>query len=234
MRSTRGRRRPRAYLGVDLTDRHARRPRPIDVCGLELTSAGPRVSFWTWEWDAPGEPLDLEPLLPELTGARLLGIDGPQALALPGRSLRACERAVAAAGKTPDRLPDPGAPYAGFVRSSVELFEALERAGLTLDPRPGGTGALEVYPAHAFRHLAGGRLATKASAEGRRARRALLVAAGLRGLPREPGHDRLDAAVAALVAAVADGVLGGLAVRRLGEPRTRRDGLGREGYLTSF
>ena len=100
-------------LGLDLTDRHARTPRPIDVCALHEAPGGTlRASFWSWTWTPADEgEVDLSPVLSKLKAAPAIGMDGPQGLAAPGRSLRSCERETAAAGKTPDQLPPPGKPY---------------------------------------------------------------------------------------------------------------------------
>ena len=74
--------------------------------------------------------------------------------------------------------------------------------------RAHGPEPLEVYPAGAFRVLAGGRVAPKSTPAGLRARRTLLA----RAVTPPPGfamwsHDGLDATVAALTAA--DHVRGG-------------------------
>ncbi|PYC22004.1 hypothetical protein DMO17_16265 [Aquipseudomonas alcaligenes] len=183
------------YLGADLTDRYAKGRRPIDVCGLTPDAAGQfHAEFWQWHWDAPELPVQVDSLLPELRGARLTLIDGPQALALPGQTMRDCERKLAAAGKTPDAPPCSG-PYAGFVRSSLELFAALAHAGL----RP-NTPIAETYPGAVWKRLGTG-LAKKSSHDGRRQRRELLERMGVRGLTELPSHDRLDACLCALLAA---------------------------------
>jgi Protein of unknown function (DUF429) len=206
-----------AYLGIDLTDRHARRPRAVDVCGLDATPGGLAARFWTWTW-AGGE---LGAVAGEFGAAESAMIDGPQALAAEGRSLRACERLCRAAGKTPDRLDRCAGPYAGFVRTSVELFAALDRAGLAVSPPGLASGVCEVYPGHLWTRLAPG-LAKKATALGLRQRAAILSACGVALADAALTHDRLDATLAALAAAAARGAAPGLAVVPMGEPLRRR------------
>ena len=80
MRSEQQGQRP-AYLGVDLSDRYGKTPRPVWVCGLIIEDGRASAQFWPWLWPAPGEPLDVAPLLPELQAARVVLIAGPQGLA---------------------------------------------------------------------------------------------------------------------------------------------------------
>ena len=47
-------------------------------------------------------------------------LDGPQALASRGASLRVCER-QSAIGKTPDKRPGLAKPFAGFICSSLDV-----------------------------------------------------------------------------------------------------------------
>lgn len=234
MRSTRHSAPPTSvppYLGVDLTDRHAKTVRPIDVCGLRPEGGALRAEFWAWSWTPAPAPIDPAALLPELRASRAVMIDGPQGFARPGRTARECERIARAAGRTPDDWPVPGRPYAGFVRSSLELFHELHRAGVSVSPAD-GAGACEVYPGDLWPRLAGGRLPRKTTSEGRRARRTLLEQLGLRGLPAAPTHDQLDAAVCALVAACVDGLVPGLTLETIGEElAVEEDGRLREGPM---
>ena len=187
------------FVGVDLTDLSAARPRPVDVA---LMDRWRRVRFTTWSFAADGAgllPADV------LRDGAVVAIDGPQGLAAPGRKVRAGERELRCAGKTPDALPAPGsAPYAGFVRGSVLLFSALRAKGLDVlgeVPRDRAV-LLEVYPADLWKKWAGHALPKKQGAEGRRARWDLLRGQGLE-LPKgadEITHDELDAAAAALAA----------------------------------
>lgn len=205
------------YLGVDLTDRHAPRPRPVDVCGLDATHRGLAARFWTWTWDGD----ELGAIAGELRAAECAMIDGPQALAADGRSLRASERLCRAAGKTPDQLARLSGPYAGFLRTSLELFAAVDRAGMLVSPSGLAAGVCEVYPGHLWTRLAPG-LAPKASALGVRQRAAALSACRVALGGAALTHDRLDAALAALAAAAARGAAPGLAVVAIGEPLRRR------------
>ena len=121
------------YLGADLTDGTPGRRRPIDVCGLTPDDAKFSASFWTWEWS-----------------------DGPQGLASKGRTMRACDRAASAAAKTGDERDTVKGPYAGFVLSSLDLFQRLHGAGVPVsDSGPAG-GVWEVYPALLWRRLVSG------------------------------------------------------------------------------
>ena len=225
-------REPAPYLGADLTDRTARSCRPIDVCGLEPAPDGRlRARFWQWLWDPAPEPVQLGPVLAEVRGARCAMLDGPQALASAGRTLRACERRSRAAAKTPDRPPEPGRPYAGFVRSSLDLFAGLDRSGVPIGAVPGPT-ACETYPAEVWLRLAGERLPRKTTREGVAARVRLLELHGVVGLPPAPSHDHCDAAACALVAAAWDGAVEGLVAEAVGDELTRdADGTLREGVM---
>ena len=116
-----------AYIGIDLTDRYSAECRNIDVCGLQPVGNGLRASFWFWEWDVPPQPLVIDTIVTEFRAARLMMVDGPQALAKQGSLLRMCERQSAAGGKTPDAPPLMTKPFAGFIRSSLEFFNAMRR-----------------------------------------------------------------------------------------------------------
>jgi len=210
---------PPPFIGVDPTDRHARSPRPMDACGLTPLPGGRfATTFWQWQWPAHGERLDVSPLLRELNGWRITAIDGPQGLARPGARMRECERRLAAAGKTPDVPPEQG-PFAGFVRSSVELFAALHAARVPVSAEGASRGVYEVYPGRLWPELAGIRLPNKGSAEGRATRGSLLAALGVVFDESVAlTHDQLDACVAAVVAAALGGAIAGLEVRRAGLP----------------
>jgi hypothetical protein len=219
------------FLGADLTDGTAATPRAVDVCGLRRESSGVVATFWEWRWG--GEGGGVGPVAAEIRGARCALLDGPQALAAPGRSMRACERLVAAAGKTPDSRDKivRGRPYAGFVLASLDLFAALDRAGVAVSPEGIAGGVGEVYPGHLWRLLAPS-LAKKTTPLGVVQRRALLDACGVRLPEGGATHDQLDAALAALAAAAACGAAPGLSARVIGEPLARRaDGALEEGPL---
>jgi hypothetical protein len=216
------------YLGVDLTDGHARRVRRVDVCGLDPEDGALVARFWQWTYE--GGISDVTSLLPEIRAARGALLDGPQALARRSATMRAGERTLAAAGKTPDAPPLSG-PYAGFVRTSVELFAALDRAGIPVSP-PDLVGATsEQYPGGSWKRLAG-RLPSKKLPSGLAARRTLLEALGVR-FPAvlRLNDDHLDACLGAVTAAAADGSLDGAHAERFGLPLERDGSVLREGPI---
>ena len=163
----------------------------------------------------------------------VLVVDGPLGLGEPGAAMRGCERLLAAAGKTPGRLPVPGSrPFAGFVRGSVELAARLWAEGWL--PVHDGRDAraatmLEAYPGASWRALAGARLPRKTSVAGRRARVDLLLANGL-AFDRDPRtHDELDAALCAWLGWKLH--QDPLRVRLVGRPAFRAGGKLREGVI---
>ena len=201
------------YLGVDLTDRYSARPRPIDVCGLQLDGTGRLLAqFWQWTWPAHG-PLDVSQLLPEVRRAKSVMVDGPQGLARLERTLRVSERALAAAGKTASTRPPLSQPFGGYICSSLDLFASFREAGLGVDQ---SSHLVEVYPAAFWTRLVTG-LPNKKSLAGREARIASLTAVGVNLPTSLPTHDQLDACAAALVGAAADNLLPGLSVVQMGE-----------------
>src|SRR5579871_4901672 len=137
------------YIGADLTDRYSAQCRDIDVCGLTPARDGPlQAAFWRWRWDRAPQPLNVAPVAQELRAARVAMLDGPQALACPGTALRVCERQSACVGKTPDTCPPLSKPFAGFIRSSLDLFAALKHEGIAISPPVFTGGVCEVYPGH--------------------------------------------------------------------------------------
>ncbi len=221
------------YLGADLTDRYSKACRPTEVCGLELLpTASLSASFWQWEWDRGPEELDVHSILPELRSARSSMFDGPQGLATRGKSLRACERHSSAAGKTPDVRPARSKPFATYIWSSLDLFNALHSASIMISPPNFISGVSEVYPAHIWRILADRVLPKKKSKVGRLLRKRLLEDLGIWGLPDLPSHDQNDACIAAVLAAAADGKIQGMKVGRVGEPlAVDATGVLREGQM---
>lgn len=228
MRTTRAGPTPE-FIGVDLTDGTVASPRTVDVCGLRKDVTGLAAHFWTWTWDGEG----LNEIVAELRDCRCAMLDGPQGLAAPGRSMRQCERLAAASGKTPDSREKivRSRPFAGFVLSSLDLFAGLEAHGLAIS-RPdllGGIG--EVYPGHLWRLLSR-TLAKKTTGLGVAQRAALLAACDVRLPDLQVSHDKLDAALAALVAAAACNSAPGLAAKHIGDPLVRRpDGTLEEGPM---
>ena len=222
------------FIGVDLTDRYARRPRPIDVCGLTpRADGGFAATFWKWHWPAPEEPLGIEAILREVTAADATMLDGPQALCFPGVRMRECERICGAAGKTPDTLPQQGRAYQGYVRSSVELFTAFHTAHVQISPNPERGGVGEVYPGGIWRRLTSRRIPGKKHELGRQARKEILSLLGVLEWPHEnlPSDDENDACVAALMAAAARGAVPGMGTHGIGIPLMVIDGQRREGEL---
>lgn len=223
------------YIGVDLSDRYANQPRQIDVCGLTPVANGGGVDakFWQWAWPTSGDPLVVRDsrVLHEVLSAAAVMIDGTQGLASPGRTARQCEVTLNAAGKTPSVLPRLGVPYAGFMRSSVDLFAAFHALAVPVGPVDHRRGVSEVYPASLWIALSPRPLPQKKTREGRVARRVLLERLGVRGLPDAPSHDENDACVSALIAAAACGEVAGLGVRNVGLPVQVEGGVLREGWM---
>lgn len=197
-------REPVRFTGWDLTDPYSRACRPVDVATVD--SRG-RVRFSEVRWPAPSrdggfDPVALWAAFP-VEVEDVVVVDGPQALARPGASVREAERLLRAPGRTPDVLPVPGRPFAGFVRGSVLLFAGLRAGGglpmLDVDTASVGEARLfEAFPGATWRALAVEKLGAKASREGRERRRAVLEARGLHFPGGElPTHDQLDAAVCA-------------------------------------
>lgn len=135
------------YIGADLTDRYSKACRSIDVCGLSSDANNTLAAqFWLWHWDAGPGTLDVSVVSSEVRVAKAATFDGPQALATRGQDLRACERQSAAIGKTGDSLPPLTRPFAGFIRSSLDIFAALRQSGVEISPDRFLGGVSEVYP----------------------------------------------------------------------------------------
>ena len=222
------------FIGVDLTDPHARRVRPATVAVMDRWR---RVRLSDWTPSPGGAGLVSAEVAAD---GFVLALDGPQGLSAPGRRLRAAERELRTAGKTGATRPRTG-PYAGFLRGSVELFAALRETGLSVFGEGPEEEAvlLEVYPADVWVRLAKSRkLPPKRTAAGLRTRWELLRSEGveLEGGPgplglKEVTHDQLDAAAAAFVAYLwATGKSS-----RAGEPPVWDAAAGclREGYIVS-
>ncbi|MBN8230134.1 DUF429 domain-containing protein [Corallococcus macrosporus] len=187
------------FVGWDLTDPFARAPRPVDEA---IVDADGRVRFSQRVWPRAPDPEALAEAFAVGPGDVVV-VDGPQALANPGAKMRDAERKLRAPGRTPDVLPLPGPPFAGFVRGGVLLFAALRAHArlpmLDLDtPELSRARLFEAFPGATWRALAVEKLGAKASPEGRARRQALLEATGLRF--ENAGtctHDQLDAALCA-------------------------------------
>jgi hypothetical protein len=207
------------YIGADLTDRHAKGARPIDVCGLHPVGPGRfEADYWQWTWDRAPAALNVAAVADEITGALCTLIDGPQALAAEGADVRECERLARTSARTPDTEPADDRFASGFIRSSLEFFRALHTAGVAVSPPGFLRGAGEVYPGVLWQVLARRVLPRKGSTGGQVARRAILQALGVQNLPSLTSHDQADACLAALIAAAADGKVPGLTIGALGRP----------------
>src|SRR5205807_7803953 len=138
-----------------------------------------------------------------------------------------------AVGKTPDARPALSKPFAGFIWSSLDLFNALKKAGARISPLGFVGGVSEVYPGHIWtilgnRHV----LPRKSTPAGRAVRKRILEVLGVVGLPGLLTHDQNDACVAALIAAAADGKVPGVSVASIGSALlVDMDGTLREGPM---
>ena len=219
------------YIGGDLTDRYSAGCRPIDVCGLAPAGDMLTASFWHWEWDPFPQPLNIDAIVDEVRKSRAAMLDGPQGLALPGELLRSCERQAGAVGKTPDIPPPKDRPFATYIHSSLDLFLALHKAGILVDPPDYKGGVSEVYPGHIWSILSERVLPRKSTKEGRLARKRILEVIGVAGLPELPTHDQNDACVGSLMGAAADGKVQGMIVQAIGLTLKVDNGLLREGRM---
>ena len=202
------------FVGVDLTSAFAQRRRSVDIAVLnnELRCQ----LMWT-DWPDASlvtkrDSAALSNMLAKSASEaqeRVLAIDGPQGLAAIGQKMRHCEKELGTPGRSPDTLPSAsagGAPFQGYIRSSVDLFAAL--LGATPAPTLVGLNSpsdmeatlYEVFPGAEWTVIAGCRLPKKASRIGRIARRHILASLGISGLPEVPTPDMNDAAVGAYLA----------------------------------
>lgn len=189
------------FIGLDLSDPTAERPRPCDYAVLDTDFS---CTFGQWDYREDGTRI-----IPDAALGRsfILGIDGPQGLAGdPGSDVRYSEKAVNAPGRSPYEFPTDGKPYEGLITGSVRLFYQLVLSSrfrlLGLDGiTPADTTLLEVYPGGAWKIVAEEPLPPKKTLDGRHARTELLANLGLQ-LPSValPTADQLDAAIAAWVA----------------------------------
>jgi len=192
----------RYFVGIDLTD-----PTVVAPCACDVAVLDPNLvcsfSLWDYQQDGLG-------IVPDAVLGRsfVLAIDGPQGLAgAPEDTVRESERAANTPGRTPYELPSSEHPYAGFTAGSVRLFHALAIGGarfrlLGLGDAPvRDANLMEVFPGGGWRSLGGAALPSKRSLQGRRQRRAMLVAEGVEFPPDElPTDGQLDAAMAAWTA----------------------------------
>jgi Protein of unknown function (DUF429) len=205
------------FVGIDLTSAFAASPRPIDIAVLDDRLS---VRFFTVAWPRAQVVIDRDPsfltqmLLAQVPlGPRermVLAVDGPQGLATHGNTMRACERILGTPGRTPSNLPpaeESGAPFQGYIRSSIDLFAGLVGA-VSPWPLAGLTGVgnveadlWEVFPGAEWVVLARHRLPLKTTVAGRQARRNLFDALQVAfPTPSLPTADQNDALVGAYLA----------------------------------
>jgi hypothetical protein len=93
-------------------------------------------------------------------------------------------------------------------------------------------GISEIYPGDIWHRLVGRTIPKKSTRAGRRARKLILQALGITGLPELPTHDQNDACISALMAAAAGSKVSGMSVRGIGLTLVRdTDGMLREGPI---
>ncbi len=194
---------PDTFVGIDLTDAYAQNPRDVDVAILNGKTG--HVAFDTFAWPTLGAGWadNVVDRVRQHRGSNrtVFVVDGPQALAQPERNIRTVEQHLRTPGRTPWQLPVPGErPFAGYLRSSVEFFNALVAEGFSLAEFVAhGADLYEAYPGAAWPrwHCGPQALLSKSTAVGRTQRRTILEAAGCMLPQRDLSHDELDAALCA-------------------------------------
>jgi hypothetical protein len=192
----------RYYVGLDLTDPFAERKRPCDVAVL-----GPDLDCTFEQWNYKEDGSGIVPGR-ALGRSFIMAVDGPQGLAgAPEATVRESERLVRAPGRTPYELPEPGKPYAGFIKGSVLLFYRLVTSGSRFrllgldDVPPSDANLIEVYPGGAWKIVSSEALPPKRTVDGRTARVDVLASLGVTFASSDlPTDDQLDAALAAWTA----------------------------------
>lgn len=231
------------YVGVDLTSAFSNQPRSIDVAVIDGESFRPSVSFHQVQWPTAELVVarDTQSLYAMLRGVlaeaeeAVFAIDGPQGLADNGTG-RACEFRLGTPGRTPVTPPAThgGGPFQPYIRSSIDLFNALLQTPLSLAGLNGtvlGNATLfEIFPGSEWTVFAGRRLARKASLTGRQQRLALFQhVLRLPQVPLLPTPDQFDALAGAyLVWCTRNRPT---AVELVGNAPTIESGELREGYI---
>jgi hypothetical protein len=154
----------RRFFGLDLTDPYSSKPREVDVAIVHDTG---RCEFTVLPAFSPANKASswLAPITKGPASGDVLVIDGPLGLSNPGDAMRDCERRLGTPGKTPDDLPVARSkPFAGYIRGSVELAEALVANGWA--PFMQGKSLtqatmLEAYPGGTWTLLAGEKMPHK-------------------------------------------------------------------------
>lgn len=205
------------FVGIDLTSAFAASPRPIDIAVLDERL---NARFFSVRWPEAKAVIRRDPsfltkmLLAQvpvgLSERMVVAIDGPQGLAAVGNTMRACEEILRTPGRTPSTLPpaeETGAPFQGYIRSSIDLFAGLLRAAppWSLAGMTGvgniKAGLWEVFPGAEWVVLAKGQLPKKTTAAGRQERRNLFEALHVVfPTPDLPTADQNDALVGAYLA----------------------------------
>lgn len=205
------------FVGIDLTSAFAASPRLIDIAVLDDRL---NVGFFAVAWPRAEVVVGRDPsFLTQILLAQVplgpsermvVAIDGPQGLATVGDTMRACERMLGTPGRTPSNLPPPeesGAPFQGYIRSSIDLFAGLLGAAspwLLAGLRGVGNveaGLWEVFPGAEWVVLARRQLPLKTTIAGRQARRNLFETLQV-SFPTQslPTADQNDALVGAYLA----------------------------------
>lgn len=199
------------FVGIDLTSAFAASPRPVDIAVLDDRL---NVRFFAVAWPRAEVVIGRDPsFLTQMLLAHvplgpsermMVAIDGPQGLATVGNTMRACEQILGTPGRTPSNLPpaeESGAPFQGYIRSSIDLFAGLVGAASRW-PLAGlrgvgnvEAGLWEVFPGAEWVVLAKRQLALKTTVAGRQERRklfeALQVAFPTQSLPTADQNDAL-------------------------------------------
>ena len=228
----------RHFVGLDLTDPTAAKPRSCDVAVLDPEL---RCEFSVWDYEEHGAGIVPESVLGR---SFILAVDGPQGLAgKKEATVRESERITKTPGRTPYTWPENGKPYAGFITGSVKLFYQLVTSGsrfrlLGFNDIPlREVNLLEVFPGAAWRALAGQRLPRKNLKVGRQARLTLLRTVGVQfpdqfSDSKPPTADQLDAAMAAWTAYCFDhGDQGGYIQHGFPPKMDGDNGVLREGFI---
>ena len=203
---------PTTFVGIDLTDSYAggqRGPRAVDVAILNVPTGD--LSFGQFSWPAQGAGgwggRLVNAIQPFRREGTVFVVDGPQALSVPQNGTRDVERYLRTPAHAPWQAPVPGSrPFAGYIKSSIEFFNALVAAGFRLAELGGEDVKLanlfEAYPGAAWpcMYRGAGVLHSKSTVAGRQQRTAILQAFGCNfGNVLNPTHDQLDAALCAVL-----------------------------------
>jgi len=141
---------PSLFVGVDLTDSYARAPREVDVAILDAQTGQAVFDKLLW----PSQGADCARAAADLAGMlgtdkAVLMADGPQALATMPNNTPLVERYLGTPGHTPWQVPEPRTrPFAGYIRTSIEFFDALIGAGFKLAELAKGENSANLFEAY--------------------------------------------------------------------------------------